>query len=261
MSEPGEGEFYRLCDEAYEGKTAEVLAAGETQRPTVVAVHGAGGGAWEWQLWQHSPLNSQVDFEAVQLEPRGSLECTTLNDYVQQVVEFCNRLKRSGPLYLVGASMGGMVVARSAAILKAVAGVVFVCSMLPSPWGPPKKTEYPAVVFWAGGDVQETIEAIPDASLETCRFAAERWRNESGAVLNAISSGIEWKSSMNTRYCSIVPLADDTINPNDQLAFGAHLSAHTLTYEGMSHCGPLLGRRAEEVAAAVADWIFQKRLS
>lgn len=232
----------------------------ETQRPTVVAVHGAGGGAWEWQLWQQSPLSSQVDFEAVQLEPRGSLECTTLDDYVQQVVEFCQRLKASGPLYLVGASMGGIVVALSAAILEVVAGVVFVCSTLPIPWCPPKRTEYPAVVCWAGGNVQETVEAIPDASHETCRFAAERWRDESGAVLNAISSGIEWKkSSITTRYCVVVPLADDTITPNDQIAFGAHLSAHTLTYEGMSHCGPLLGRRAEDVATAVAEWICQKQ--
>jgi hypothetical protein len=79
-------------------------------------------------------------------------------------------------------------------------------------------------------------------------------------VLNAISSGIEWeKSSITTRYCVVVPLADDTINPNDQIAFGAHLSAHTLTYEGMSHCGPLLGRRAAEVATAVAEWICQKQ--
>ena len=185
---------------------------------------------------------------------------------MQQVYEHSLRLlsrEDCGPFFLVGASMGGMIVARAAALLpQQTAGCVFVCSTLPAPWCPPTDKMHPAIVRWAGGDVEETRLAIPDASLDTCQWCAGKWRDESGNVLNDLGAGIEWPvdRETNMRFCVVVPLGDDSITPDAQLAFGAGIGACTLSYPGMSHCGPLLAdqgphKHARDVAVDVSDWI------
>ena len=96
------------------------------------------------------------------------------------------------------------------------------------------------------------------ATLHVCTFAAARWRDESGAVLNHVTAWSEWDPSSRTKrhYLCVIPLDDDTVAPAEQNAFAEAIGAKAIKYDGMSHVGPLLGATAPQVAAAVADWVL-----
>ena len=228
----------------------------------LVLVHGAGGGAWEWDLWAEALVHRcELVLQPVNLEPaEGGLEVTRVEDYVGQIVAHCNKVSVQGlPLFLVGASMGGALVALASEAVQP-AGIVFICSCVPRNIAPASgnRAEYPPVVRWAGGAVEETVAAMPDATLQVCTFAAARWRDESGAVLNQAMAWSEWDPSSKTKrhYLGVIPLDDDTVAPAEQIAFAEAIGAKALKYDGMSHVGPLLGERSHQVAAAVADWVL-----
>src|SRR5688572_26435522 len=83
-----------------------------TTKATVIMIHGAGGGGWEYDLWK--PVFEQAGYRVIarDLVPaKGGLEQTRFEDYVRQV-----QLWRpvSGKVILIGASMGGILTLKSA---------------------------------------------------------------------------------------------------------------------------------------------------
>jgi pimeloyl-ACP methyl ester carboxylesterase len=237
----------------------------------VILVHGAGGGGWEWDLWvdavTEAGLSDQLELVALTLgPPEGkTLESTTLCDYTSQVVKAAKETC-SKKLILVGASMGGTLIAKAAEQLPRVDGLVFVCTTTPSlgevatrEEDPPK---YGPVVKWAGGLLQDTIDAVPDASSEVQCWAAALWRDESGAVLNEIDSGRVTCNVARLRSIPslvVIPMNDTSIPPERQQAFATAIGAEcVLTLEGTSHCGPLLGIDAKKTALDVFKWAFSK---
>jgi len=223
---------------------------------TAVLVHGAGGGGWEYDLWRPVFESAGMRFIAKDLTPApGGLTKTAFPDYLRQVV---SAAPKQGKVVLVGASMGGILAIKAAEQLQPAA-LVLVNSVPPKDIARARKTsEYPEVVRWANGPIKETRDAMPDSDEKTIRWAWKKWRDESGAVMNALSAGV---AAQKPRCPTLVVLGEkDTDVPYATgLELARWASADVMLYRGMSHVGPLMSTRAHEVAKAVTLWI-QNRL-
>jgi len=92
-----------------------------------------------------------------------------------------------------------------------------------------------------------------DSDEATIQWAWPQWRDESGAVLRASATGI---TVMPPTCPTLVVLGekDSDIPYQTGLALANWAGADVHLYHGMSHVGPLLSRRAAEVAHAVVAW-------
>lgn len=163
--------------------------------------------------------------------------------------------------------MGGSLVAKASETLLPDA-IVFVCTTVPLLGGSSGMSGEPSAaapllgdpspprIKWSGGPLQETIDAMPDATLDMCQYACARWRDESGAVCNAIRSGIKCNLLVGaTPMCVVIPKADTSVPPSRQEQFARDIRATVLEYDLMSHVGPLLGERGKEVAIDVVRFL------
>ena len=110
---------------------------------------------------------------------------TRFEDYVNQIVDYINiNAVDVNDVILVGASMGSTLVLKISSIIKPKA-VILICPTIPLEVKIQISSEseislYPSVILWAEGSLQDTIDSMPDSDLETCQYAANNWRNESG---------------------------------------------------------------------------------
>jgi pimeloyl-ACP methyl ester carboxylesterase len=182
------------------------------------------------------------------------LASTRLQDYRRQVVAWS---KPGTAVILIGASMGGIFALMAAEEIRPKA-IVLVNSVLPKGIvqirAAPKS---PSIIHWANGPREDSIASMPDSDNETIDFAWKRWRDESGAVLNEIRLGVEVRRPT----CPVLVVlgqADKDVTYSSGLALAQSLHADVHIYAGMSHVGPLLGRRAAEVACGVLAWLEAK---
>ena len=230
-------------------------SASHRQQSTLVTVHGAGGGAWEFDLWREPCLRAGWHTVAYDLEPCPTgIANTTLNDYVEQVVRWprCSGEK----LALVGASMGGAVALQAAAVMSPSA-LVLVNSVVPKPWVRPTvrtSRPLPDVLEWSGSSLESTARALYDSSPAVQRWACQRWRDESGSVMRGLYGGYD-APRPDCPILFVISLDDRDVPSDQQRAWAAAWGADTLTYPEMSHCGPLLGMRAPEVAKEIVAWL------
>lgn len=220
-----------------------------------IMIHGAGGGGWEYARWQ--PVFTAAGYQVIanDLVPTtGGLHTTTFDDYCCQVRDW---LPSTGRNILIGASMGGLLALKAAEFVQPVA-LVLVNSVPPAGAGAPDSGKtYPKIVRWANGPLEETRSALFDSDEATVQWAWPRWRDEAGAVLNQMAAGIP----VQRPPCpTLVVLSEqDTDIPYQTgLALATWAGADMLLYHGMSHVGPLLSRRAEEVAAMVVAWCQER---
>jgi pimeloyl-ACP methyl ester carboxylesterase len=228
------------------------------QQPVDVAVmvHGAGGGGWEYHLWQ--PVFEKAGWVVVSpdlMPNEGGLESTRFGDYQAQVIEWSRR--RGGRLVLIGASMGGILSLKAAETV-APDAVVLVNSTTPRGVVPPSRREpAPPVIRWANGPREETEVAMPDSDETTIEYAWKRWRDESGAVVNEIRTGIEARKPV----CPVLVVLgqkDTDIPYTTGLELARWAGADVHLYAGMSHVGPLMGTRATEVTQGVLEWLRRR---
>ena len=219
-------------------------------KPLVVMIHGAGGGGWEYRFWK--PVFEKAGYEvaAPDLMPvKAGLAKTTVGDYVDQIVKAAG----DRPAVLIGASMGGVLVLKAAERIHPRA-LILVCSTSPAALAHGPAKSYPPIVKWKGGPYSDTVASMPDSDEPTRRFAWPRWRDESGAVLNAIAKGVDVPKPA-CPVLVVIPGADDTIPPARQEALAAWAGADVMCFSGMSHVGTLLSRRGGEVAAEAVAWL------
>lgn len=219
---------------------------------TLVCIHGAGGGGWEYALWQPIFTAAGYTMLANDLQPAPvGLADTTFADYVEQVKGW---LPAEGRIILVGASMGGILALKVAEQINPVA-LVLVNSVPPTDVGVPRAGKpRPAIVRWANGPLQETRAALFDSDDATIQWAWPQWRNESGAVLNEIAAGIAVQPP--TCPTLVVLSEQDTDIPYQTgLALATWAKGDVTLYHGMSHVGPLLSRRSQEVAQTLLTWL------
>ncbi len=223
---------------------------------TIVCIHGAGGGGWEYAKWD--PIFRAAGYRVIanDLVPvAAGLADTHFDDYLAQVKAWP---PVGASTILIGASMGGILALQAAEALNPAA-LVLVNSVPPAGVGAPRAVKsYPSLIQWANGPLEETASALFDSDEATVQWAWPRWRDESGPVLQEIASGISVKPPA---YPTLVVLGtEDTDIPYQSgLALAKWAGADVHLYHGMSHVGPLLSRRAEEVAQAIMLWCQQRR--
>lgn len=220
---------------------------------SVVCVHGAGAGGWEWSLWARVLVARGCAVLAPDLRPAAAgLAATRLEDYVAQVVAW--GLGVATPVVLAGASLGGLL-ALAAAVEVRPAALVLVNPLPPRGFAPPPAASHPAIVPWGRArSFASTQRALPDADPATWLHAFRRWRDESGAVLDAARGGI----NVAPPSCASLVIAserDTDVPLAHSRALAGWLAADFEALPGASHVAPLLGRIAPEVAARVADWL------
>lgn len=218
---------------------------------TIVCIHGAGGGGWEYAKWKPTFTAAGHRVIANDLMPAAAgLTATTYADYVDQVHTW---LPTAGPLILVGASMGGILALQIAATVEPAA-LVLVNSVLPAGVGSSRTPKsYPPMIEWANGTLEETRRSLFDSDEATIRWAWPQWRNESGAVLQTIADGIPLRPPACPALV-VLGTADSDIPYQSGVALAEWARADVHLYHAMSHVGPLLSQRAEEVARAVMGW-------
>jgi len=227
---------------------------------TAIMLHGAGGGGWEYDKWK--PVFEKAGWQVIarDLVPSSKgLAKTTLEDYMDQASVWVPK-DRKGPLVVIGASMGGPIALRVAARLHASA-VVLVDSVAPRGVGPkPKSAKFPPIIQWANGPLKDTQDSMPDSDEATILWAWKRWRDESGLAMAELSSGPV--CPVPTCPALVVLGRQDTDVPwPTGLAIAEWAHADTRVYAAMSHVGPLLSRRAQEVAGDVVAWLRHRELS
>jgi pimeloyl-ACP methyl ester carboxylesterase len=213
---------------------------------TVVMIHGAGGGGWEYDKWR--PVFERRGWKVINrdLVPTGGkYALTKLSDYVKQVVSWC---PKDGHVVLVGASMGGRLALEASPKVRPLA-IVLVNSVPPEGHNPRK---FPPLVKWANEPLKDTVDSMPDSDEPTIRWAWKRWRDESGSVMEELSKG----GKIQTPTCPVIVVIgenDTDVPPKLSHRMAHEFHATILSYPAMSHVGPLLSRSAEKVAGDVAD--------
>ena len=223
----------------------------------MVCVHGAGGGGWEYDLWKPMAKSEGIAaLVAPDLEPApGGLAETTFDDYAKQVRVWAAGVSGGARPILVGASMGGVLTLHAAQAVRPAA-IILINSVPPQgvQTKPRPPAGYPAVVKWANGPYQETAGAMPDSDEKTRRWAWKKWRDESGAVMNALSRGVSVPKPACPVLC-ILGTGDTDVSHETGLALAKWASADVHLYRDMSHVGPLMSRRASSVCRAACGWL------
>jgi pimeloyl-ACP methyl ester carboxylesterase len=223
-------------------------------RPDVLFIHGAGGGGWEWRTWREVFDAYGWETYAPDLKPaEGGLAATTLNDYVRQVEAFTMARET---LILVGASMGGLL-ALKAANTASPAALVLLNSIPPAgtPGWPPRDVHFPDVIPWASQTtLEDTRETLADADDDTVRWAQNRWRDESGAVMRALYAGVP-VDPPSIPMLVINGGADTQVPPETGAAMAERWDGDLLCAAGVTHVGALLGRRAALIAELTCTWL------
>ncbi len=169
-------------------------------RPPLLLVHGAGHGAWCWELWQERLPGLGWESYALSLrnhpgsravERQTFLERLRVEDYADDVATVARHIAR--PCVVVGHSMGGIVVQRFAARYGAeggaLAGLVLLASVGPGQLGPlrpaPLPTDQPYTLSREVAAERYFHTARPDVR----ERALERLVPESPAVMNQSTVG------------------------------------------------------------------------
>jgi len=215
-------------------------------KPAVLFLHGAGGGAWEWNIWIRVFRAHGFHCHAPDLLPSASgLARTSLEDYSQQVKQ--HLLAMDSPRIIVAASLGGLVALMNSELADAM---VLINPMPPAPSHVqmPKREDYPAIIPWQlNASLSGTRRALFDSDEMTCLYAFRHWRNESGAVMNKAMQGIE----VARPECPLLVMASeqDTDVPFPVTRnLAENLNASFIQLPGTSHVGPLLGKNAARCA-------------
>jgi pimeloyl-ACP methyl ester carboxylesterase len=217
-------------------------------------IHGAGGGSWEWNVWRRVFAAAGIASTAIDLQPhRDGVAATRWADYVEQVAQAQSALPV--PHAVVGASLGGLL-ALAVASRASVGALVLVNPMPPAPdaFSMVVRPDRPAIVRWRrDASLTGTRRALGDADEAASRYAFRRWRDESGAVLDAARDGL----ALPTPTCRCVVVAssaDEDVPIAVSRALSVRIEAEWLEVAG-GHVSPLLGRQAARTARSVAQWL------
>lgn len=224
----------------------------------LVLVHGAGGGPWEWEAWlpvfEAAGWHCRaVDLQGAGVDPEG----LCFEDYLDRVRAVAAALSGDRPLALAGASLGGLLALAAAREVRAAA-LCLVNPVPPAglPGSPASRGEaLPAVIRWSRDATRAgTRRSMPDADEATVTRAMERWRDESGAVLERVRGGVHCA----VPGCPVLILygtPDRELAPATVSALRERCRADLVMVEGAGHVGVLLGRRARLWAGIAESWL------
>ena len=215
-------------------------------------VHGAGGGAWEWNLWRPVLAAAGWEADALELQPAAAgVAATSLQDYLEQVTEAMERRPR--PRAVIGASLGGLIAVACAGKAEAL---VLVNPLPPAPWHLKLPTrQWADVVAWRGNArLTSTRDSMPDADDASAMYAFRHWRDESGLVMRQASAGVE-AANPGCPALFVVSRRDEDVRPDVISAWSTTWEAELMETIATSHVGPLLGRHAPSIARQAVAWL------
>ncbi|WP_093281948.1 alpha/beta fold hydrolase [Pseudoxanthomonas sp. CF125] len=215
-------------------------------------IHGAGGGAWEWNRW-HGVLEAHaIAAQVLELQPAAQgLGATALQDYAAQVRAALQALQR--PRVLVGASLGGLLAAMCAGEADAL---VLVNPLPPAPWHRrlPARSWEPVVPWQRNARLHSTCQAMQDADDASALWAFRHWRDESGQALSQAHAGVE-VAKPDCPALFVVSRQDEDVPPEIIFEWVQVWRADRLETLANSHVGPLLGRQAPAIATQAVAWL------
>ena len=221
---------------------------------SVLLVHGAGGGGWEWNVWRGVMQAHGFDSHAPELQPAAAgFAATTLDEYMAQVRTRLLVLPR--PRVLVGASLGGLVAALCAGNADAL---VLVYPFPGRPWHsqlPPRQWSE-AVPWQREARLSGTRAALGDADAASALFAYRRWQDQPGAPLRSAWMGVEVVAPA-CPVLFVVSKDDDDVPPQISRATAVAWEASFVQTLSTSHAGPLLGAWAAQTAEQAVAWVNQ----
>ncbi len=220
-------------------------------------LHGAGGGAWEWQLWRGVLQSEGVHCRATDLiaGDAGWLS-TGFDDYLRQArADYHRVLDTQQPVLLIGASLGGLLALMLASEAPPSA-LVLINSLPPAPLHAElPERHWPDLVPWGRErSLAGTRRSLFDADDATCLDAFRRWRDESGLVLRQAAGGID----IPPPACPVLlwaSEADADVPVELSQGLARQLGAELRLIPGASHVGPLLGRSAAGCARQTVAWL------
>jgi surfactin synthase thioesterase subunit len=136
-------------------------------RLSVLCIHGAGAGGWEWNQWRRVISAHGLAVSAPDLQPAAAgLAQTRFEDYRAQVVDWARELavREQAPVVLAGASLGGLLALSVAAEVEAAAAILInpmpPAGVVANPLGKP----HPAILHWGQQrSISSTRRAMHDA--------------------------------------------------------------------------------------------------
>lgn len=224
------------------------------QVKTALMIHGAGGGGWEWDVWRRVFAAAGWHVSAPDLQPSAAgLGATTLDDYESQVRHW---IRTTSPCLVLGASLGGLLALRChPAARGATLVLVNPMSSAGLPGVAPLGLRYPVLMPWRrSASLTSTARSLPDAEPTTWHAAWRRWRDESGAVMNAAASGVPTERP-DAPVLIVISDRDADVPAATSCALASALGADVLACADASHVGPLLGRHASDIAERVLAWL------
>lgn len=233
-----------------------VVMATSASAHSILLIHGAGGGGWEWRVWMQV-LQARgfacvaPDWQAVD----GDLESTSLFDYLAQMRNVLHALPE--PRAVVGASLGGLLAAMLAAEEgDALDALLLVNALPPAPWHAALPVrDWPLRVEWGrNARLASTRRSMPDADEASCLFAFRQWRDESGYALAQAHAGVDVRRPV-ARVHSIIGQDDADIPAHAGIAWARHWQASLEVLAGAGHLSPLFGAQAVACASRAADWL------
>ena len=215
-----------------------------------VLVHGAGGGAWEWNPWRAALAARGLVVATPELQPHpDGLAATGFDDYAMQVRTLLEAMPR--PRALIGASLGGLLALRCA---DAADTLVLINPLPPHPWSEPMPRGASAdVVPWRlTARLAGTRRALADSDDATALFAFRQWRDESTRVLEDARRVAIERPEIPLLF--IASADDEDVPATTTEALALEWGGECWRVPG-GHVSPLLGRQAPALAARVADWL------
>lgn len=222
--------------------------------PPALLIHGAGGGAWEWQIWQRVFAAQRIATHVLTLAPfpgdsaENDFAETNYAHYLQQVAQ---ALRVSKAQVMIGASLGGLLAAEVAA--QQNIGALVLLAPVPKVGMPGAHPTQPK--RWASSaDLANTIRALPDADAASALLAHQRWRDESQYVLAPAYRGRAF-DDFPGHALMLLAQNECTISNGILRDWAGAAQMDVLQMAGASHAGLLLGRQAARAAESTIQWL------
>jgi pimeloyl-ACP methyl ester carboxylesterase len=157
---------------------------------TVIMIHGAGSGGWEYDRWK--PIFTDAGYGVIAhdlLSAAAGLPATTFDDYCQQARACVPSQQR---VVLIGASIGGLLALKVAEVIKPAA-LVLVNSVPPAGDGAPLTDKsYPPIFCqqkWALKQAPIFVSTIPLSYSTITRSLALRPKTSGEYISSALAGG------------------------------------------------------------------------
>lgn len=218
-----------------------------------LALHGAGAGGWEFNIWRARFVAAGWSFAAPDLQPQDPLEATRLSHYRTQVEQICTQQR---PQLIIGASLGGLLAMLVDAPSAATVPRILINPLPPAPWHRelPQRS-WPDRVNWAHRhDLAGTRRALGRSDAVSVAYAQQRWRDESGAVLREAQLGVACPH-YKARTLVIAGALDADVPAAASRQLAADIGADYLELPEAGHVDPLCGSTVHALLDQVLRWV------